>query len=547
MGLLDIFSGGGDDPESQAQMAAAMAAFSMGGPSRTPISLGQVLSGAMQAGSAASQAYKDRQAAEALKKLQMEHLALTNEGTGLDISGKKRAIAQADAERQAAIDYYSARQQPVMTQQQPAIQQDQQPLAIKFGADGNGEFQSTPSAIPGSQPSRIAQVMQPQGDKGSAIQSRIDDLNNRAAYMEGKGLVSSADNYRKQALELEKSKPKFSTDFRQAKGPDGQMHNYVLADDGTWKDTGLGVQAKIRELNLGGITKLIDENTYNGPQSFEHVATPGEKMSNSLGWANLNFQKEKSAKEDAPIAPENIESIAQLIASNRMPPLSRRDITTPTGMAIMKRVSDINGNYSANDIATMGRAEKDFATGKQGNSVRSFNVALSHLDTLSAAADALHNRDIQGFNKVGNFIASQTGAAAPTNFDATKKIVADEIVKAIVGTGGGVSDREEAAKTINSANSPAQLKGVINQYKELMVGQLKGLEGQYKSATGKSDFHQKFLSDEARAVLANKSQSGGEAKTATLADIAATAAKSGKSTAQVTADLRARGYTIGGQ
>lgn len=153
------------------------------------------------------------------------------------------------------------------------------------------------------------------------------------------------------------------------------------------------------------------------------------------------------------------------------------------------------------DAAAEGKAIKDFTTGKQGNNVRSFNTALEHLDTLHEASQALNNGDIQMFNKIGNAWNSATGKAAPTNFEATKKIVADEIVKAIVGTGGGVSDREEAAKTIQSANSPAQLNGVIEQYKELMAGQLKGLKQQYKSSTNRDDFGEKFLTEKAKKYV----------------------------------------------
>lgn len=152
-----------------------------------------------------------------------------------------------------------------------------------------------------------------------------------------------------------------------------------------------------------------------------------------------------------------------------------------------------NGKASA-------KTEMDFASGKQGNAVRSFNVALSHLDTLSGLATALNNGDVQGINKLGNYLATQTGGAAPTNFNAVKHIVADEIVKAVVGSAGALGDREAAAKVIDSANSPEQLFGVIQQYKELMKGQLVGLRDQYQNITGRSDFEQRFLSSAARDV-----------------------------------------------
>ena len=86
-------------------------------------------------------------------------------------------------------------------------------------------------------------------------------------------------------------------------------------------------------------------------------------------------------------------------------------------------------------------------------------------------------------------------SAVPTNFDAVKKIVSDEVVKAVVAGGGALGDREEAAKTISSAQSPQQLAGVIANYKHLMSGQLSGLKKQYETSTMRNDFNQFLLPD----------------------------------------------------
>lgn len=168
-----------------------------------------------------------------------------------------------------------------------------------------------------------------------------------------------------------------------------------------------------------------------------------------------------------------------------------------------KGVSTSQQLANQQDVGAASKAVKDFDTGKQGNNVRSFNTSLRHLDTLSNLSDALNNGDAKLINKIGNLWNTQTGEAAPVNFEAAKKIVADEIVKAIVGSGGGVADREEAAHTIDAANSPAQLKGVIGTYKELMAGQLKGLKQQYETSTGRKDFH-KYLSEEAKPYIEEK-------------------------------------------
>lgn len=161
--------------------------------------------------------------------------------------------------------------------------------------------------------------------------------------------------------------------------------------------------------------------------------------------------------------------------------------------AILAMVNQYKPDFDAKDYGTESTGEKAFTSGKQGNSIRSFNTGLLHLDTLAELGSALKNNDLNVFNKVANQISSEWGGAAVTNFEGAKQMVADEVVKAIVGSGGGVSDREAAAKTISAARSPEQLLGIIDTYKKLFNGQIEGLQKQYEASTKKKDFKERFL------------------------------------------------------
>jgi hypothetical protein len=167
------------------------------------------------------------------------------------------------------------------------------------------------------------------------------------------------------------------------------------------------------------------------------------------------------------------------------------------------------------DVASRGKAIKDFSTGIQGRQVNAFNTAIDHLSTMDKLTDALNNGDIKAVNSIGNLVASQTGQPAPTNFDAAKQIVTSEIIKAVVASGGGVTERQEAERNFASANSPAQLKGVINTYKQLLGGQLKSLNLQYENTTGRKDFGNK-LTGEAKNVV---KQLSGEQNPATAGGV----------------------------
>lgn len=202
----------------------------------------------------------------------------------------------------------------------------------------------------------------------------------------------------------------------------------------------------------------------------------------------------------AEIAKTNPGLAAQLTAvgTYRQPAPAGR--TSPTGIKFMTMVNQAYPSYDASQYGSKVKARNDFATGKNGNTVRSLNVAVQHLDQLGQLSTAMANGDVQMVNKIGNYFATQTGGPAPSNFNAAKQIVGDEIVKAIIGAGGGVSDREEAAHNISAASSPQQLAGVIKTYQGLLSGQLVGLKRQYEKNTGLNDFED-FLAPETKAKL----------------------------------------------
>ena len=175
----------------------------------------------------------------------------------------------------------------------------------------------------------------------------------------------------------------------------------------------------------------------------------------------------------------------------------------------MQLVSQADPTYDATQYGNRSAAERQFTSGQLANSVRSFNVAQDHLSTLADLSTALKNNDIQAINRLSQFVAQQTGSPAPTNFDAAKRIVADEIVKAVIGGRGALGDRKAAEDTLNRANSPEQLMGVIDTYKKLINGQLGGLEKQYEVATGKKDFRARFLTPAAAGTPAAAARPAG--------------------------------------
>lgn len=158
---------------------------------------------------------------------------------------------------------------------------------------------------------------------------------------------------------------------------------------------------------------------------------------------------------------------------------------------------DVLGVVAQYEVAATGA--RQFG-GPLGSQVRAFNVGIAHLDTLAALGDALQNGDLIAINALKQEVARQTGSEVPTDFDAVKRIVGQEVNKAIVAGGGGERERDEAAAVFSRANSPEQLSGAISQVENLMASQLGGLRQQYESTTHLKDFDT-YLSPRSEEIL----------------------------------------------
>ena len=276
--------------------------------------------------------------------------------------------------------------------------------------------------------------------------------------------------------------------------------------------------------NLGGVNRGETVDAYGRPVAGTAVntpmtATPGELLTNA---------RESAANV---LTPASLDVAANVYLQTGQLPVGQGKASAAVRSQVMNRATelstgtpaaDVAGNIvgAKLDVASRGKAIKDFSTGIQGRQVNAFNTAIDHLGTMDKLSDALANGDLKAINAVGNVIARQTGQPAPTNFDAAKQIVTAEVIKAVVASGGGVTERQEAERNFSAANSPEMLKGVINTYKQLLGGQLKSLGLQYENTTGRKDFDNKLTGD-AKAEL--QRLRGGEAKPAPTAAAAAMA------------------------
>jgi hypothetical protein len=271
-------------------------------------------------------------------------------------------------------------------------------------------------------------------------------------------------------------------------------------------------------MSIDPVTNKVTPVLINGKPLIDSGTKRGrEQLDIALQRLNLSRQTERRLQDEADssggLSPQALDIAAQMVMqSGVMPPLGSGKKASEARVQVMNRVAELQSNPDAataaaglisgkQDTVAASQSLKDFTSGVSSRRVTANNTAINHLETMNELADKLNNKDIRIVNAAGNAFEAATGQTAPTNFDAAKQLVAAEVIKAVVANGGGVKEREEAAQNFARANSPAQLKGVISTYKELLGGQLQSLEGQYKAGTKRDDFRTKFLTPNTQKVL----------------------------------------------
>jgi hypothetical protein len=157
---------------------------------------------------------------------------------------------------------------------------------------------------------------------------------------------------------------------------------------------------------------------------------------------------------------------------------------TTRGSQLTQLAQMIDPTYDATAYKTKQGIETAFTSGRPATVLKSLNVVQDHLDVFRDVSKNLGNNNAQFINAMGNKIAQWSGKPAPTDFNAVKGVLADELTKAILGTPGALGDRQEMQNNINSSNSPVQLAGVVNKWQKLISGQVKGMKDQYESGGG---------------------------------------------------------------
>lgn len=127
-----------------------------------------------------------------------------------------------------------------------------------------------------------------------------------------------------------------------------------------------------------------------------------------------------------------------------------------------QQIRDAVFRYDPTFSEQRAQVRKNFTTGPDGRNIGALNTAIVHLGRLGDTAEGLQNGNFTPGNEAYNWLRDKFGSETVTNFGLLKDAVAGEMAAALKGNATDI-EIEKMGKSIRAANSPAQMRGVIQE------------------------------------------------------------------------------------
>lgn len=555
MGIFDSLSNLSPD-QTQGILAAAAQMLQQSGPSRLPVGLGQIAGGGLQAFQTGSDAAQQRrmqleqaQQAAQLHGLQIQGLTgeLQDKQLGRDRQMKIRSdlsnlLQQQGSPAAAAPSPMGQPQVPQIANALPGG-----PMSPKIGGpDWLQAYQAQQPAGAGAAPSAQqvpnTQPQQSLGSSSNSTEAYANRLLKEAEVYSKNGDFAGADQRYQAASKLlpQVDKVEPATDPQS-----GKLVNVITFKDGSQKVSAFGVKPDFKPVDQGGKITIQDYNALAPGQSFTKSMTPGEISSANQAAARLKFDKEQAAgNQDTAMDPLAVRLTAQQYLAGDTSALQnfgrgaqgaqnlnavRLEITKQANAA------GLNGADIAARVAEFGGIK----AGQRTAGTRSANIEIAANEAAQLAPLALDasakvaRSGFLPFGKAQLMFDTNTNNPDMRQFAMANTALVNAYGQ-VMSRGGKAtdSDKKHASELLSTAFDQPSYAAAVSQ-----------LQQEIQAARTAPGAVRKDLNNS----VSGSTQPSQNQKTVTLADIAVTAQKSGKTTAEVTKALRDQGYTIGGQ
>lgn len=272
--------------------------------------------------------------------------------------------------------------------------------------------------------------------------------------------------------------------------------------DPAWKASTINkLSADKQQLDI--MAKRADVNYKNAETNKANAET---KQLGVFDGANAPAINPSAGKNESLVAnlPPAIGTQVKALAEGRMQFPSGMALKSPYWQQMLQAVSQYDPSFDAVNYNARSQTRKDFTSGKSAENLKALNTAIAHLGNLSDNFEKLDNSDYPTYNAVANKLGNAFGntdiQTATSKVGADASATAHELAKVFRQTGMSEGEIKDWEDKINTSNSPAQTKAVIEEAVQLMNGRLESIGDQYNKGMGVSTDPLELLNPKAKIV-----------------------------------------------
>ena len=195
--------------------------------------------------------------------------------------------------------------------------------------------------------------------------------------------------------------------------------------------------------------------------------------------ASDNYEKAQAQlKRGGKVQPEEVDSIAEAIANFDYPvPTGTKMAGDPNLRAAVEKASKLHPNLMSDSVARQ-RDLIDIESGRTSLTLRALNVADNHIQSfLKALKNKPSVNDVAALNNWASALGKSVNSPEQATYATVAEVVANEVVKAVQGTGttGALADREALRKIFGNGLDEKGGAAVAEALNDLLYGQRFGI------------------------------------------------------------------------
>lgn len=251
-----------------------------------------------------------------------------------------------------------------------------------------------------------------------------------------------------------------------------------------------------------------DETYYNPAREREKARIKSEEDARAFGYmsgTNIQGEQEQTLPALEELNPQ-MQGLLKGITNYEIDPTKAASIRNNQRQRLIQMAKYYDPSYDMTQFPARSSYRTDFAKGKIGQNIRSYNTAIQHLAKLNDATGKVPSNPVQFVEGIQRGYAKQIRGDSPEALgmqseDAAITAVAGELANIFKNSGGTDQEIKSWMNAYNRNATTEAKKQFVKETVDLMQGRVNALSSDYERVMGKKAPEENFIFPESKKAI----------------------------------------------